>query len=493
MISKIQIVIFTILCALNFMFSENYIVGSTLAALQLFVICGIFIATGSIKKTFYWHMLFLFSSLEITLNIGGYYESLYNYKSFRLPFLPIAVSTFVTIFLFLIYVIKSNGIKYRKNDLVYKTIVLFFFLPLITGVIGLLFRGYEVEIFFNRAMQPFIYICVYSLLFQYINSKDIEKLKTLIISTLIGSVIASFLSGFLGVGASYGVQSTLPMNQIMIFSPFLICLALYYNGKNRLMLLFIGGLACVNLLLFNATGKVIIFVAIAISVFLLKMATNYKRVIWLLLIKMMIIVASVSLLDYIIKAFKNNILFQAKLAQVIGLLNLGNWGVRFENIPNSPRFRIIETVNIYLTFKENITDLFIGRGFGGYFEDVGNYFNAMDMGGAFSEMEVMLGKYISPHESWNEVFLLTGLLGVFIWIILMYFLSKGVFKDNINSFYALIGLVFVAIFWNTFVILSYFGLLCVFVSQYNSKIARDKNLYLDKNYLLDDKITIQRF
>lgn len=470
MVNKKLTTIFTILLVMNFLFSENFIMGNSLAIMELLFVLIYFIFTGSLKKTLFWHVVFMLSSLEISTDVANYSGVVYGYKHFELPFIPISLSTLFTIFLFLMSIFKNKTIKYKKNDNVYFTVIILFLLPFITGLIGILFRDYEIANFIERAMQPFLYLCVYILLVEYKNKQDINKLKELLISCLIGSVLASYISALVGVQASYGAHSTFPTNQILWFSPFLIILSIYMTGKQKIFIFTVGILACVNLIFFNATGKTILFVILAIVIYLYKNITNIKRFPYFFIILISTLLISVAIFDQIQNLIKSNILFQAKFEQLVGILNVKNWGYMFQNVPLSPRIRIIESINIFLTHKENLLDLIIGRGFGGYFEDKSNMLSSIDLSkGAFDKEQILTGHFTRPHESFNDIFLLTGFLGMILWSGLIIDQVKRMFRDKRESFYSLIGLIFILLFWNTYVILIYFGLITIYVSKYGEK------------------------
>ncbi|MEN1968867.1 hypothetical protein WMZ97_12440 [Lentibacillus sp. N15] len=426
-----------------------------------------FLITQSIKRTFYWHTLFLLSSLEVSTDLANYKGLIYGYKHFEFPFLPISVSTLLTIFLFVMNILMNGKVKYKKNDLVYKATIIFFLLPLITGTIGILFRDYSITLFLERAMQPLLYLCVYSLLIEHDDKQDFQNLKILLTSALVGSVIASYTGALLGVEASYGAHTTFPANQILWFSPFLIVLSLYVGGKQKSFILLMGILACVNIIFFNATGKAILFVILALLVYSYKNITNIRRFLYFAFIIFAISVGSLIMLDDFFYSLKSNVLFQAKFEQLFSLLNINNWGVNLQNVPFSPKVRVIEAINIFLSQKENLIDLIVGRGFGGYFEDKSNMFSTLDLSkGAFSDNQILTGQFVRPHESFNDIFLMNGVIGIGLWIGLIVEQLKKTLKDKRVSFYSLISLIFIILMWNTYVLLLYFGLIFVYVSKY---------------------------
>jgi len=464
MINKKEIVLFTLIASLNFLTYKSVLFGSVLAGFLFAMVLLVLLLTKSVKKTFYWHIFFLLTSLEASLEVGTYSGIVYGYKHLELPGIPISISTIFTILLFILIIMKKKKIIIPKNDLLYRIVVLFFIVPLVTGLIGVAFRNYELTDFIKGSMQPILYLCVYSILINFRLADELNRLKSLVITALIGSVLASYIGAFLGVQAKYGLHITYPANQILWFSPFLLPLSLYFKGRQRVFITLIGIMACTNLTLFNATGKTILFVIFAVIIFIVKVSTNLKRMVTLMSILGLSALSLFFMLGYFRDSIEPSILLKAKFEQLIGFISFWDWKDNLQIIPASPRVRIIETINIFLTLKENFIDLLIGRGFGGYFEDVGNLFRNYDLSkGAFSDREVILGKFVNPHESWNNIFLSTGLLGIYLWLTLSFKLFKGIFRDQRLSFFIVLAFVFVLLLWNTYVILLYFGLICLYI------------------------------
>lgn len=478
-INKKEIIIFSIFLSLSLILYKNAILGSAIAASQILYVLATLLITKSIKKAFYWHILFLFSSIEYMFDKIYKDEGagiIFGYKHLELPFLPISISTLLTIFLFFLTILHNKKIKFLSDDLTFKIVIVFFILPLFTGIIGILFKDYEFKNFLGNAMQPFIYLCIYILLLEHRSKEDINRLKSLITSALIGSVIASYIAAFWGVRWHYSVLLTFPMNQIMLFSPFLIWLAMFYKGKQRLFLIFIGISACINLIIFNSTGKGIIFVALALILFGYKLIANLKNVV--VVISIIALIVSIPIFASI--KLKDDRVFKHKLKQVTSLFNINNWKEDLANIPKSPRARIIETIDIFLTHKENGINLIIGGGFGAYFTDKSGLFEGYDLSqGVFSEKEIESGKFVRPHESFNNILLTTGFLGLGLWLLLILKLLIQIKRNKAYKFSVLLSLIFVSILWNVFVIFSILGLMILFVLHYTKK-EEFTEIYLKK-------------
>lgn len=474
MINKKEIILFTCLLTFSFWTHNNKTYGSVFSILLMGIVLFTFFVTGSIKKTFYMHLLFMLSSVETVFYDVSGEVIMYSYKHFELPYIPIAASTIITIIIFFVYLITSKTFFYNRKYKSNSFIIVLFLLPLFTGLVGIMSRGYKLGFFLSAAMLPTIALLAYSILNSYVNENDIIKLKSLIVSSLIGSLISSFLAGFLGVASSYGGNITLPYNQILLFCPFLMIFSIYANDKEKKYLFFLGLLSCVQIVLFNSSGKGILFVFFALLLYFYKMASDRKQYIKFVIILIIISICGIFAMRY---ALENSNLFKYKLTQVLSLLKIFNFSLgSLEEIPISPRIRIIETINIFLSLKNNVIDLIVGRGFGGYFTDQANLFVNIDLSkGAFSEIEIMTAKFYNPHESWNEILLATGFTGLVLWIKEAYRLLRDTIKDNDNSIYALVTFIFVFLMWNTYTILTYYGVICLYCYNYNKYTKINNN------------------
>ena len=108
---------------------------------------------------------------------------------------------------------------------------------------------------------------------------------------------------------------------------------------------------------------------------------------------------------------------------------------KIKNIPNSPRTRIIEYLNIQSEIYESGPLTFLmGKGFGSYFTDKNYSFNEYEVvfhnNSAFSEKEITLNKFSRPHNTFFYMPLKLGFFGVSGIIIIVLFLFVKVDKDN---------------------------------------------------------------
>lgn len=476
LINKKQIILFTLLATLQFLFANNLVFGYLLAVSQILFIMSILIFKKSVIKAFYWHVFFMFTSIEGTNVINGIGKPIYGYRTIRIPIISISFSNLIPILLIILLILSKKKMIVSKKDLSYKFISFFFILPFSLGIIRLATRSYDLGFFVNSLMQPFIYLVVYTLLFQYISNEtySLIKLKKLIVTSLMGSVFSTNIASFFGVTSYYGGSEVIPTNNLMFFAPFLIILSLYTEKKEQKLIFLTGIISIINIAIFDTSGKSILFSIFAIMIFLYKNITNKRRFYFIVILIFVILIPSFLFSSHIFQKIEfyigNNNLIRAKMKQFVGLIRFMNWGEDFKNVPLSPRLRILESVNIYLTHKENYLDLFFGSGFGGYFKDIKNYFNGINLQGAFDEKQIKSGQFVSPHESINEVFLYTGFFGVLFWLFILFKFSFFLFKDNEYSFFAGIGLLFIGIFWNTFVILSYLGLVSIIILENNKEL-----------------------
>lgn len=89
-----------------------------------------------------------------------------------------------------------------------------------------------------------------------------------------------------------------------------------------------------------------------------------------------------------------------------------------KKIPNSPKTRILEVLNINQElYQAGMITVLFGKGFGSYFTDNGYSFKEFGVRvdeSAFSEKELSSNKFLRPHNTIPYVFLKLGYLGLFL-------------------------------------------------------------------------------
>lgn len=177
-------------------------------------------------------------------------------------------------------------------------------------------------------------------------------------------------------------------------------------------------------------------IGVFLCLFLMTILYFKKHLKYLILVCVILILSS-----FILQ--KSNKFVQFKVAQVTESFNffIDSPGLhKIKNIPNSPRIRILEFLNIQKELRQaGITNYLFGKGFGSYFTDKNYSFKTYDVkfydNSAYSPKEMYQKKYIRPHNTFFYMPLKIGFLGV-LWIILIIFDSYLRIKYNQWILYA---------------------------------------------------------
>ena len=123
----------------------------------------------------------------------------------------------------------------------------------------------------------------------------------------------------------------------------------------------------------------------------------------------------------------------------LGSLSSGN----IENVGSSPYVRVASMLNIYSENLKNPIYFFVGRGYGGYFQDDLHLFTSLDLtAGAFSDEAVAKGKFPTAHSTFNVVPLLHGFGGFALVLLLVFQYFKRSLKQSPLSLVGVLWLFF---------------------------------------------------
>ncbi len=441
------VLIIVIISVFGFLSTNNNIIGTLWVSIQCIILL-ILLLINKFKKFYIFYVIFTTSSIEFSFDTS-YTSTLFNFRNYNI----IGVST--SVIFAIIGIIYLIIFKQRARLIVVKNNYFYNFLLVlcITGTFVGLFNLYNGAAFLEYYIKD-IYYGIYVLLILYmavylVNEKkeNSEELKIVLQAMIIGSVVSSLISIPLNISYSYGGVDILPYTQAILFSPFLILIAIYEKGLLGKILIYSGIIGSALIVYFNASGKGLLNIIITFILLLYILYRNNNVKLSKLSVFVLIFVPPIVFL-----IFKDNItgnvLFMSKLNQVVTLFN---YHFDLDSIANSPRYRITEFININRELFNNPISLIFGKGYGGGFEDYYGYFKSGNLG-AFSATEYKLGVYFNPHEALNVILLKHGYLG----LILLIFLFIKYFRYVKQSGFIFIGLYWVLIiygFSNVFTIL----------------------------------------
>lgn len=458
------LILFTI-TLYNFVFSDYVLWGSLVAYTQiLFVIITLFRKNG-ILKAYKYHFMFIITSFEYPLEIiHGSNQQIYNYRTVEI----FGVSISIVVLLLITIKLLVKGLKGTKTSPKWKARLIFPYIALggIALVVGLL--GAINENTFRWVINDLYYfvfiLCNVLILFNLnVTEKQFRDIRLIFIAGVLASPFISLMAPFFGVSKMYGGLETLPGIALLFFVPLFSTYSSKLD-KNVKSLKIIGILAILIVIFFKPSGKELIIIAFIPLLLLYQYAIHYKikKIFFFVPIFIIIFVILVSTLPS--RLFANQ-LFSIKFTEALSLLNIFNWIRDPYQLPPSPRFRVIEFLNILKANFENIFFVLFGRGFGGFFSFDYYPLHVIEAS-AFDLDQLTRGLFYRPHESLNVILLKHGLIGILYWVgVLTYML-----KEYKTSFFYIISFIWLFLFYGYSFIYPTIGIVAFFIAEYEKKV-----------------------
>jgi hypothetical protein len=453
----------------NIAFYDNKHISITLIIFESFFLLYLLIQKKHMEFISF-YLIFLSLSLEFVafLSENDSYH-FYSFKNFTIFGFNLGL---IFIVLLLVHMLITYNFKFKYNKVANKNLFKFFliivFLPIIsifTGLINIMINDNNIQNIPNYLLEflgqgyPSFYIIFVVLTFllaiRGVDRGNIYKLENALIAVLIASSISLMVAYFFGIYGRYSAVKILVASNVSWFIPFLLIVPIYYkNMFLKISSSIIGIIGTILLISYNANGKVIIFsiIVLVLYVHLYSHRNVAKTFLAIFIIIPSIILGAMYLYSNI---FLSNILFQSKLNQVLGLLNIfdENW---LQNMPSSPKFRVMEFLNILFEYLNKPYMLIMGKGFLGSVQDhlngFGNYVK-----GTFSISEFNNNSFYSVHETLNELFLRNGILGIFVLV----WAFKEFFRHLYKNVWVVIGFVWFITLYGYSLTIGIFGVLSI--------------------------------
>jgi hypothetical protein len=329
--------------------------------------------------------------------------------------------------------------------------------------------------YFFRDSLSFALVCLYSGYFIYMLVIDRTfhiKLQRLLFSILLAIIICSIFSAVSSHRGFYGRHAILLMPTTLFYSIFVLLFLFYKDYKKYRIILSLFSIIAVWIQFTQSnamSGKSwIVFFYVFLIIFLILLKT--KRI-WIILL----FSASIYfLLPLFINIFSNK---QEEVDVSSGKLNEAIKAISFINskgynwydlLPDSPKTRIEEFLNIFLEYTKKPYFAMLGKGYGGSIEDHLNTFH--NRAGAFNDEQHNYQTFVVLHESVNTIFLKFGLLGL-VSMILVYFKSLSNAEKNP---WIVIGSIWMLFFFTYSIALGLFGIPSLILGFY--LLGKYKNL-----------------
>ncbi len=435
----ILVITSVIIAVANVAFVNNRILSSAIILTEIVVLLY-FVVRGDFVKYLSFYMIFICNCMEMPTFVGN--DTFYNLKNARIFSVNLGIWTLLpALFLILSISIDKTYLRIAESSYYkYSTGMLFInIVALVVGGILIALNDNEIQRIGNytRAYINTAYTMIFLpasmiIIFNYIytNAKDnIGYISLALEATLWGTAFQIIYSSIFEIYGSYGALRTLLCSNISFILPFLVLLSLDEEHiVYRKCCVVLGLIGTVITLSNNASGKLILLSGAVVIVLVVR--SMKERSIGLKIFVAFLLVALINWLPVFIENLKtSNILFNNKLNQSIGLLEFWKpeW---FQNMPNSPKIRIGEILNILYEYWQKPWLAITGKGFLGSIKDNLGLFQDMPaVAGSFSSAEWKYGIFYNLHEIAAQL-LMYGLIGSIYTISLLATTLKR-YADNI--------------------------------------------------------------
>jgi hypothetical protein len=436
------------------------------------VILTYYFIKKDITKYLGYYLIFLCLSFEFDAFVGS--GQFYGFKNFRILGINLGIIALLPILTLAI----SKNIKIRKIKREYPQLYRFSSIIVFLSVTGFMFGLFQIlindnnihnmdymlsdfiGISYNMTAIPLLIIMV----FAYIISWEEEKLPLIekyLMAILIGVVVSMIVSLVTGNFGVYGGVNTLLVTSVVNYIPFMLLFPFYKKYKSKVnikILMLFGIVGAILSLLYNATGKMIILYCL-VPLGVLGILWKRKKILLLSFGLMLIPLIGILALQAIEVLSSNSVLFKSKLNQTTGLLKFweANW---IQNMPLSPRVRIIEFISIFYEYFTKPWFLIFGKGYMGTITDhIGMLTAAGFIPGSYSMNQWSNGTFYALHGTINLLFLYNGAFGLFFYLQII----KQFFVNYAKNPWILIGCFWFLLFYGYSVTITAFGITALLI------------------------------
>ena len=388
-----------------------------LLAVPEFLIVLICIIERKYTKAVLFQFIFITTSFSYNITdsamdmIGVTSLTSYNYAKFKIASIPLFFINNVVLIYCLLRDEFTISREAKRSDFYcfFKFLKVTFIIGIILAIPGFIFLNYFFDGLLTYGSYVFFILTsayIFLLLYQTDLARQIYEIVPFAICL---SALFSIGSQFLGLEIIGTVYTS-------YFIGLMLPYALY--NKRVFFPLIILGLFLAGSVVFGTGGKYIVqFALLAIAVFILTFSSRIP-VSW---VKRMgfrtvflIIIFTIPLAFVALVGVDSNFFY--KLHNVQTLLGFF-FGGGIESIDRSPYIRIAEIANILYEDLINPIYLILGRGFGGYYQDVLGLFNSVDISfDTFSDEQLVAKRYYTAHDAFVSVPMISGLIGTFLWL-----------------------------------------------------------------------------
>ena len=460
-------IIGSIVALMNTIFYNNMTVAIMLVIVEIAVLLFLLIQK-KYAEYIVAYILFISPCIEFAGFAGT--DSFFNLKNLRILGINLGIWALLPMFLLALINIKNSHKLKTKYKLLYKYSLGLIFINIVATIIGIMgiilndnnvrsMEGYITSFVGEVYNMLFLPIALLASVFLSINydEKNLFKIELGLQAVLISNVMQMVTSMVTGIMGTYGGTTMLMASTVYFYAPLMLAYVIYDKQilyrKFTILMSLLGTFLAMS---YGANGKLIITTVVVFGIIIYSFLKdkNVIKKITAILILVITIIGIPVLFAYIAET---NVLFKWKLTQATSLFSFGDdW---LANLPESPKVRINEFINIAIEFSKKPWFILTGKGLIGTVKDYTGYWGSLALStrsGAFTISEWKSGLFYSMHEI-TCIILPYGLMGI------IYFVSylKVALKNYRKSIWFVFGVYWLLLFYGYSFTLNVFGV-CAF-------------------------------
>ena len=318
---------------------------------------------------------------------------------------------------------------------------------IIMGFATILINGFQSRAIIsdiNQCVIPALMILVFVYYFEE-DSLYAKKYLSLVFHIFLSYIIIAWVTVSLNIFADF-VRVRDKVLMVPLPSFYFSCILLFLGQLSKFkekIVVIVAFLSTVIFQLFfdscmNGKSWIVFTTTIIVGLYYLA-ANSIKRnfVLYgaILVILGFFIIRLVPMVDSFISDTKNT-----KLLEFVSLFAAADSG-EIDDMGSSSQFRFLEFINVTEQYIEQPYFALTGRGYGGSIHSNGYFWDRSESG--FSEDQYNSDKFYTLHESMNVIFLKFGLIGLLLFILILFKLLRGIKYSP----WCYVGLIWLFFFW----------------------------------------------
>jgi len=468
----------------------HYIVAITILFLSALPLLSLFAATISIglsvffilKQKYHYSLLYL-------ILCSAYYK---EPNILSMPVIGGYLFLFILLFGSFFYFFKNGFFLRFCIPINSSSTVLFFYISvliLLSLIFQIIFSDVLDSVHVTYFKKDMLFLITMIILFFFTKNIKLEKIFQVFLTMTIAWLSVNFTLIQTGLTVSPHpsspgyIMTSISYDDLMgPYLYFLVSIFLFVNQvKYKILALLLLVIFTINATKIGIGGQMFFGIAVLLFIYILsKRLLRYFALISSFFL-IMFFSTNIETSSLLFKNKENNI-FLNKLNAALQVVEFSSQ-LDVEQIPWSPRVRIIELINL---FNQNPVNILFGNGIGGFFTETKykfGFYDSFNPNDDFSKAQIAAGRYYTPHNI-GMVILKYGLVFYFLMILILYKILKysnnSLEKSLLLAFWVI---VFFNFGWTFRISLPFVFLLHFYIKNINLSIIKQINLYVFHNYI----------